>query len=205
MKLGYNTHMQISIASDHAGFDMKNTLVAELRRRGHDVHDHGAHELIPDDDYPIYIAKVAADVSQYEESRHNGSLETHTVLGELRGSASGSHNANPGGHGDVVGIVIGGSGQGEAMAANKFPFVRAAVVYGGQAVGGSQELVANITRLSRLHNDSNVLSLGARFLSDAEAIRAVDIWLETSFSEDGKYSRRNDEVEGIEMQIESKF
>jgi ribose 5-phosphate isomerase B len=181
--------MQISIASDHAGFDLKNFLVAELQSQGYDVHDHGAHELIPDDDYPLYIAKVATDVSRYEEGKHNGDISTHTVHGEPRGQN------------DIVGIVIGGSGQGEAMAANKFPFVRAVVVYGGQAVGGSMELISNITRLSRLHNDSNVLSLGARFLSNAEAMKAVEIWLKTEFLPDDKYTRRNDEVESIEAQF----
>ncbi len=181
--------MQISIASDHAGFDMKSFLVAELRDQGYEVHDHGAHELVPDDDYPVYIAKVATDVSRYEEGKHSGEISTHTVHGELRDS--------------IVGIVIGGSGQGEAMAANKFPFVRAVVVYGGQAVGGSMELISNITRLSRLHNDSNVLSLGARFLSNEEAMKAVEIWLQTEFSADEKYTRRNDEVEDIEAQFQN--
>lgn len=181
--------MKISIASDHAGFELKGFLVSELRARGHEVHDHGAHEFDANDDYPTFISKVAADISKHEESLHNGGLSTHTVQGEPRESR------------EVAGIVIGGSGQGEAMAANKFPFVRAAVVYGGQAVGGSLGLIEQITRLSRQHNDSNVLSLGARFMSHAEALRAVEIWLETDCFPDDKYARRNAQVESIESEF----
>lgn len=185
----YNTHMKISIASDHAGFDLKNFLVEELKSKGYEVHDHGAHAMIPDDDYPAYIAKVAADVSRYEEGLHAGDLSSHSVHGEPRTDR------------EIVGIVIGGSGQGEAIAANKFPYVRSAVVYGGQAVGGSLGLVEQIARLSRQHNDSNVLSLGARFLSPEEALRAVEIWLETEFLSDEKYERRNDQVRDIEARF----
>ena len=79
------------------------------------------------------------------------------------------------------GIVIGGSGQGEAMCANKFYGVRAAVYYGCNM---------DIVKLSREHNDSNVLSLGARFLSHADALNAVNIWLNTAFSSDERHKRR---------------
>ena len=79
------------------------------------------------------------------------------------------------------GIVIGGSGQGEAMCANKFYGVRAAVYYGANM---------DIIKLSREHNDANVLSLGARFLSPADALNAVNIWLATPFSGDERHKRR---------------
>jgi ribose 5-phosphate isomerase B len=81
----------------------------------------------------------------------------------------------------ALGIVLGGSGQGEAMMANKFPYIRAAVYYGGKL---------DIVRLSREHNNANILSLGARFLSEDEAREAVALWLSTSFSEDGRHMRR---------------
>jgi ribose 5-phosphate isomerase B len=79
------------------------------------------------------------------------------------------------------GIVIGGSGQGEAICANKFYGIRAVVYYGGNT---------DILKLSREHNDANVLSLGARFLSPSEAKKAVKIWLDTPFSGDERHKRR---------------
>lgn len=89
---------------------------------------------------------------------------------------------NPSG---VRGIVIGGSGQGEAMCANKFYGIRAAVYYGANS---------DIIRLSREHNDANVLSLGARFLSHTDALNAVNLWLTTPFSGEEKHKRRNQKL-----------
>lgn len=178
--------MKISIASDHAGFELKKFLIEELLNMGHDVYDHGAHELIPEDDYPTYISYVARDISKYEESKINGHDTTHTELGEEKGDR---HH---------VGIVIGGSGQGEAIVANKFPHVRAATVYGGSSAGGSKELIDNIVRLSREHNDSNIISLGARFITKEEALDAVKLWLETDFADDERHIRRIKEIDEIE-------
>lgn len=182
--------MKISIASDHAGFELKGFLIQELRSKGFDVYDHGAHELVPEDDYPLYIAKVADDISKYEEAKRNGDFDTHDVHGNIKDPAR-----------EHVGIIIGGSGQGEAIAANKFPFVRAAVVYGGVSVGGSLSLIEKITKLSREHNDANIISLGARFLSNEEALTVVKLWLETEFSSDEKYARRINETVDIENDI----
>jgi ribose 5-phosphate isomerase B len=85
-------------------------------------------------------------------------------------------------------IILGGSGQGEAMSANRFPGVRAAVYYGGNE---------SIVPLSREHNDANVLSIGARFVSVAEAKHLIGVWLQTAPLPDSKYQRRNQALEGL--------
>ena len=86
------------------------------------------------------------------------------------------------------GIILGGSGQGEAIVANKIPGVRAVVYYGGDK---------KILTLSREHNDANVLSLCARFLTEEEAITAVKLWLETSFSKEERHERRIKKIEEL--------
>ncbi|MCW9054573.1 MAG: RpiB/LacA/LacB family sugar-phosphate isomerase [Candidatus Pacebacteria bacterium] len=79
------------------------------------------------------------------------------------------------------GVILGGSGQGEAIVANRYPRVRTAVYYGGPI---------DIVSLAREHNDANILSLGARFLSDEEAQEAVRVFLATPFSDDERHVRR---------------
>lgn len=96
-----------------------------------------------------------------------------------------------------MGIVIGGSGQGEAMVANKFKSVRA-MVYNGQYNPGDGRIVPDEIRISREHNDANVMSLGARFLSVHEAKEAAKRWLETPFSEDERHRRRLEKIQTIE-------
>ena len=82
---------------------------------------------------------------------------------------------------DTRAIILGGSGQGGAMVANKYPHVRATVYYGG---------ARDIITLSREHNNANALSLGARFVSEEEAKKVVALWLQTKFSEDERHVRR---------------
>lgn len=81
---------------------------------------------------------------------------------------------------DSFGIVIGGSGQGEAMVANKVKGVRAAVFYGGNV---------DLVKFAKLHNNNNVLAFGARFMSADEAKAAIDMWFETKF-EEGRHIAR---------------
>ncbi len=90
------------------------------------------------------------------------------------------------------GIIFGGSGQGEAMLANSFPRVRATVFYGGDR---------EIVRLSREHNDANMLSVGARFVSLDEVKDVIALWLETDVLTDQKYTRRNQKIEDITNRI----
>jgi ribose 5-phosphate isomerase B len=99
----------------------------------------------------------------------------------------------------VKGIIIGGSGQGEAMAANQFPNVRAAVFYGDKFFQGT-----DIVKFSREHNDANIFSIGARFVSNREAKAAVKVWLNTPFSGEYKYIRRIKKIEKILREIRLK-
>ena len=94
------------------------------------------------------------------------------------------------------GVVIGASGQGEAMAANRIPGVRAAVYYGANArtQTDSNGRVLTIVASSRMHNNANVLSLGARFLTVQEAQEGVQCFLETSFSLGEQHIRRIDKL-----------
>lgn len=79
------------------------------------------------------------------------------------------------------GIIMGGSGQGEAISANRFKNIRAVVYY-----GGPEEII----KLSREHNDANILSIGARFVSENDILNAVKLWLETPFSREERHARR---------------
>ncbi|HEY5383087.1 MAG TPA: RpiB/LacA/LacB family sugar-phosphate isomerase [Candidatus Paceibacterota bacterium] len=139
---------KIYIASDHAGFDLKEALIPFLTERGFTVEDLGPHTFEPQDDYPDTIGPLVRTV--YDKP-------------------------------DVFGIAIGGSGQGEAMVANRTAGVRAAVFY-----GGTKEII----KLSREHNNANVLCLGARFMSAEEAREAVLLWLTTDFSGEERHVRR---------------
>ncbi len=91
--------------------------------------------------------------------------------------------------GTLKAIIFGGSGQGEAIVANRFPGVRAVVWYGGND---------QIITLSREHNDANVLSIGARFVDEETAKGAVLKWLETPFSNDERHKKRIEQIDSIE-------
>ena len=86
------------------------------------------------------------------------------------------------------GIIFGASGQGEAIVANKVKGIRAALYYGKDI---------KIVRLSRTHNNTNILSLGAKFLTKEEAIKAVNIWLETDFSSEPRHLRRIKKISDV--------
>ena len=86
------------------------------------------------------------------------------------------------------GIVLGASGQGEAICANKVKGIRAAVYYGGPL---------ELAQRSRSHNNANILSLGARYLTEDDAKQAVKLWLETGF-DGGRHERRIEKITGFE-------
>lgn len=161
---------KVYFAADHAGFALKNALIEHVRVLGYDVEDMGAFAQNKDDDYPDFILPLAKKIA--EENARGGSATAR-------------------------GIIIGGSGQGEAMCANRISGIRAAVFYSEMKVtdvleveGGHSEDGFDIVRLARKHNDANILSIGARFVSGDEAYNAVRIFLDTEFSGAERHLRR---------------
>ena len=144
--------MRIAIGADHAGFALKQHLVATLTRLGHHVDDRGTHDDAPID-YPPICAEVARLVATGRAER---------------------------------GVVVGGSGQGEKMAANKVTGARAALC---------NDLYT--ARRSRAHNDANVLAIGGRIVAAGLADEIVALWLETPF-EGGRHQRRVDQIMELE-------
>ena len=162
--------MKVYFAADHAAFDLKNQLMSFVHDElGMETEDCGAMSLDPNDDYPAIIASAASKLS----------------VDALAGI-------------DSRAIVAGGSGQGEAMVANRFPGVRCALYYGGagaqiDASGNTFDMIAS----TRAHNDANALSLGGRFLSVQEAKDAVGRFLSAPFSDEDRHVRRIKQIEQI--------
>ena len=100
-----------------------------------------------------------------------------------------------------IGIILGGSGQGEAIVANRYPNVRAIVFYGDPGLLPKDDII----KLSREHNDSNILSLGARFLKLKQAKYAVEEWLTTNFSNEERHVRRIKKIERVSREIKNNF
>jgi len=142
--------VRVYLGSDHAGFELKATLVTWLKEAGHEPVDCGPDSYDPQDDYPAFVMRAAQGVME-----------------------------DPG----SLGIVIGGSGNGEQIAANKVAGIRAALAW-----------TAETARLARQHNDANVLSLGARIYSTDDAISFTKIFVATEFSGGERHARRLTEI-----------
>jgi ribose 5-phosphate isomerase B len=163
--------MKIALASDHAGFEQLKDLAAYLESLGHEIKSYGPKSLNLDDDYPDFIVPAAKAVAGGECER---------------------------------GIVLGSSGQGEAMAANKIKGVRCAVFYSPaitrrviDAAGRTSHDPYEIVRLIREHNDSNMLSLAARFVAVSDMKHVIKLWLETPFSNEERHQRRIGKIDGL--------
>ena len=141
----------IVLATDHAGFELKEHVKKFLSEKGFEVKDFGALEYDALDDYPDFIIPAAKFISEHK----------------------------------LIGIIFGGSGQGEAMAANRIKGIRAAVFYDGPD---------KIVSLSRQHNNANILSLGSRFIEPEHAINVIKLWISTAF-EGGRHQKRIDKLD----------
>jgi ribose 5-phosphate isomerase B len=142
--------MRVHLGSDHAGLELKEHLLGWLADQGHEAVDHGPFVYDAQDDYPVFCLRAAEGV----------------VADTEEGT-------------DALGVVIGGSGNGEQMAANKVRGVRAALVWNDDTA-----------RLAREHNDANVISVGGRMHSVEEMSRFLGIFLSTPYSDDERHTRR---------------
>ncbi len=151
--------MRIHIATDHAGMELSAFLVSELTKLGHDLVDHGPKVYDALDDYPGFCIAAAQAV----------------VADQAAGLPA-------------LGIVLGGSGNGEQIAANKVTGVRAALIWNAETAA-----------LARDHNDANVCALGARQHSQAEVLELVKIFIAKDFSNDERHVRRIGKIAHFEQ------
>jgi ribose 5-phosphate isomerase B len=150
--------MRIHIATDHAGLEFSKDLADHLALEGHDVIDHGPEAYDALDDYPSFCIRAAKG-----------------VMADLAAGVP------------ALGVVFGGSGNGEQMAANKVPGVRAALVWS-----------VNTAVLAREHNNANVCAIGARQHSIDEALLFIDTFIRTPFTEDERHVRRINQINEFE-------
>jgi ribose 5-phosphate isomerase B len=142
--------MRVHIGSDHAGLELKDHLMGWLADQGHEVVDHGPFVHDPLDDYPVFCLRAAEAVAAERADGH-----------------------------ESLGVVVGGSGNGEQMAANKVDGIRAALVW-------SEETA----QLARMHNDATMMAVGGRMHSLEEMTAYVGVFLTTPFSGDERHVRR---------------
>ncbi|WP_244932031.1 ribose-5-phosphate isomerase [Nocardioides sp. W7] len=146
--------MRVHLGSDHAGLDLKDHLLNWLTENGYEPVDHGPFVYDALDDYPVFCLRAAEAVARERATDQ-----------------------------DSLGVVIGGSGNGEQIAANKVAGIRCALAW-------SEETAA----LGRQHNDANVVSVGGRMHSLEDMTRFVEVFLTTDFSGDERHVRRIDQL-----------
>jgi ribose 5-phosphate isomerase B len=153
--------MKVVFGADHGGYALKEVLKPFVQSLGYAVEDCGAHALDMEDDYPIFVQAAAREVAKDPENTR--------------------------------GIVIGGSGQGEAFAANRIKGVRAVVYYGEprRMQTDAKGKVLDMISSTREHNNSNILSLAGRFLTEDEAKDAVKRWLAAPYDAAERHERRH--------------
>ena len=154
--------MRIHIATDHAGLELSHFLIEELRASGLEVFDHGPKEYDPLDDYPSFCITAALAVRADEDAGI-----------------------------EALGIVLGGSGNGEQIAANKVQGIRAALVWN-----------LDTAKLARQHNDANVVAVGARQHSQAEVLELIRAFIKEPFSQDERHIRRIGKIATYEQTSE---
>lgn len=142
--------MRVHIGTDHAGMELSAHLIKHLAAKGYDVVDHGPQEYDAEDDYPAFCIDAAKAVVADQEAGI-----------------------------EALGIVLGGSGNGEQIAANKVRGVRAALVWN-----------RDTAKLARQHNDANVVAVGGRQHSVDEATALIEAFLAEPFSGAERHSRR---------------
>ena len=150
--------MRIHIATDHAGLDFSNQLQEHLRLQGHQVIDHGPIAYDPVDDYPAFCIRAA-----------------QAVIADQRADI------------EALGVVFGGSGNGEQIAANKVDGIRAALVWN-----------TSTAELAREHNDANVVAVGARQHTFEEVASFIDTFIATPFSDEERHIRRIEQIASFE-------
>lgn len=142
--------MRVHIATDHAGMELSAHLMTELAAKGYEMVDHGPQTYDAEDDYPSFCINAA--------------------LAVVADQAAGV---------DALGIVLGGSGNGEQIAANKVKGVRAALAWNHSTA-----------TLAREHNDANVVAVGGRQHSVEEATAIIEAFLAEPFSNAERHVRR---------------
>ncbi len=151
--------MRIHIATDHAGLELSHFLIRELTKMGHEVFDHGPSSYDPLDDYPSFCINAALAVVADQQAQVQS-----------------------------LGIVLGGSGNGEQIAANKVKGIRAALAWN-----------ESTAVLARQHNDANVIAVGARQHSPDEVLRLIELFIGEPFSQDERHQRRIAKIAAYEQ------